>query len=131
MTSSAISRPAPGAMPKPWPLKPVAMKNPGSAVDAGNHRDGVRRDVDHAAPAVRDAHGLENREGIRHVDAGLLQDRLMHRRVQNPHRLERRGAVQIPARRLRQFLEEPAAEAQFHVASLHSECGKEVAEKSE
>ena len=42
---------------------------------------------------------------------------LCDRRVQNPHRLERRGAVQLPPRRLHQLLEEPAAEAQFHVAS--------------
>src|SRR5262249_53703972 len=30
VTRSAISRPAPGPMPKPWPEKPVAMKKPGS-----------------------------------------------------------------------------------------------------
>src|SRR5204862_736971 len=30
VTMSAISLPAPGPMPKPWPENPVAMKNPGT-----------------------------------------------------------------------------------------------------
>src|SRR5205085_808557 len=34
LTMSAINRPAPGPMPKPWPEKPVAMKKPGKVSTA-------------------------------------------------------------------------------------------------
>ena len=56
-------------MPKPWPLKPVAMKNPGipSTVEMTGRR--VRRHVDHAAPALRDPHGVEHRKRLRNRHA--------------------------------------------------------------
>ena len=62
VTMSAISLPAAGPMPKPWPEKPVAMWKPGMLSIGGNDRNGIGRDVDIAGPALRDLGLCEDRE---------------------------------------------------------------------
>ena len=71
-TRSAVSRPAPGPMPKPWPEKPVARKKPGIAGHLADHRHRIGRHVDQAAPAFRHLHPRECREATRQHRARLF-----------------------------------------------------------
>ncbi len=129
-TRSAIIRPAPGPMPKPWPENRCRGKSPAAAA-LPDHRHGVRHHIDQARPAGSHLHACKGRERGDQVALAHGQNGLIRPGIKDAHALERRDLIHPPAFGGLPIIDELPAKAHAQFMALFHQSGQEIEEQAE
>ena len=126
LTMSAISLPAPGPMPNPWPLNPLAMKKPSnpSMLEMIGSTSG---EASISPPQVSTNARLGDlRKPAIQRFVHLAEHLLLRRRIEHSFPLEGRGRIEFPARGVASALKNSAPKLQAQRLMALAECRKEL-----
>lgn len=89
-----------------------------NGVNGVDDRNGVRRYIDHACPALRDFHLFENRKCLFQLRQSAVRHRFRRNRIEHAVIFEGRRLIEIPATRYAPFIVELARQTQIERTPL-------------